>query len=298
MKLKIWFALNRVRVIAATIGVVAITGGLGTAAIINRAAGGVTLEPGPELDAAIEEAESSLDNDYRQNVNGGPTDENVANSTPPNPANDPKVSAGTLAEDAKRAADPDYIPRDENGAVINPNAPYKSSASQDAPAASEDVYTYYTTLWDFERAALGMCPQDVPSHWWSQPPMPSVSIGIVSSFATPGQITLKEHTVWVWNLYKSGQIPSTDEYQGGSAKEFDPSITYKDAKFTVNWASLTVYFTGWGYQEMNNVSTTDKAKMDAMAAEATTYMRWLDSTYNAKCGSYPKMSWSYEWLVG
>lgn len=285
MKLKIWFALNRVRVIAATIGVVAITGGLGTAAIINRAAGGVTLEPGPELDAAIEEAEQSLDSNYKQVDNPDPT-------TPAEP------TLSTKYEPVKTTPAPsaNSSPKPQTGHV---------GSSDYDPADRYKGYISFNSYYDMETYYMGQCPQD-PEKTSGYSLSPLLALGLRSTGLIEDAPTWQRKIELEWGSMKQSFV--TGWFKKGehhtlpllAVENYGIDMGGKNGKWSTdagfaNWSGVS-YILDWDTLSISAkedhdyhepYSDTKWAEINALAAQMTTYVRDLDARFNAKCGEYP-----------
>lgn len=155
-------------------------------------------------------------------------------------------------------------------------SPYDSNS----PCYVKHTFSY---VGDFEDAYLGYCAKDVPAGEWGEDLRPSVALGIKNVMPSEQAGTMKGKVISLFNTYvwEGGRMS-----RGlGDPYNFTVNGTGKLIYFTLHWSTRTISYHQGNYV----ISADEKASLEAMAAEATAYLRWMDSAYIAKCGQYKSL---------
>lgn len=153
--------------------------------------------------------------------------------------------------------------------------------------------TAYSYRGDFEKAYLGVCPQDVPEGVWPDPLFPSVSLGYLSSDVDSHNPEKKIRNVWNYYLIGRGfgdryQFASSDDFGVGTSGSYNGHLATSNVAFVLDWTHKTVdwkpLFDSSPSKDYWNAEM--QSKLDALAVRMTTYLRELDARFKAKCGPY------------
>ncbi len=156
------------------------------------------------------------------------------------------------------------------GSSNKPSKGSTSSSSTEQPSNKK----VYNLLWDLERDYMGTCPSQSPTDLWRGKLQPSVAVG-VSSF---NDGSLKSDVTAVWNMSRGGEWVDGNRYPVALADKSLSRGINGVGSFVTDTDTLTVYYYMYpGYEDLAN------ANLDRLASEMTSYLRWLDSSYNAKC---------------
>lgn len=185
-----------------------------------------------------------------------------------------------------------------------PHSPQKS-VSEQKPASVpstplKPAQRQYTNWLDFERDYMGWCPKDVPEGLWPDALPAAAALGLSINMTLEESNTPRGDILSIWNTYRStyylGDIYrfATIERLGIKTEPDCPDGFYRINDhtlstasgywFELNWLTKTVYVTT-DEDGHSTVSATALKQADEAAAWMTNYIRWLDNSYNAKCGS-------------
>lgn len=150
-------------------------------------------------------------------------------------------------------------------------------------STNEETWVYYMD----EEKYLGLCPSQLPADARNKSTAPLNAIGIVSSGPNAkSQINSLNSLVenW-WSDYKLGKW--TGRHMMASLNNvagFDKTYANSRIAFFIEFDYLfVVWDNSWEDGKTINATTEQMMYLDDLVSDATYYLRWLDSTYNAKC---------------
>lgn len=166
-----------------------------------------------------------------------------------------------------------------------PTTPSKPSQPS-KPADTTVIYTYE----DYEKTILGTCPsQRNKSNSWEEGNRLN-AIGIITSGVskTSPIKSLNSYIEGWWNGYRLGKWSTSKRYLMANLMNisgFDSNWVNANVGFYIDFDGLFVNWdNAWSDgHDFTNLSDEQAAKLNKMASDGTHYLRWLDSTYNAKC---------------
>lgn len=146
-------------------------------------------------------------------------------------------------------------------------------------ATAQTTQKRYTSVYDFEHAMLGVCPQNVPSGVWPDKLRPIVSLGYRPEERYGASSTETAVAIW-WSGYKQGiTSPSyIANVIGGNQIGGDCGQGTDDTMFKMNYNTLTVYW------EDGSITPSGKTWADNKAQYMTSFLRNINSQFKAKCG--------------
>lgn len=155
-----------------------------------------------------------------------------------------------------------------------------------APAISKmETATY--TYEDYEKTILGTCPsqRDKSSSWERGNRLNAIGIITSGESKTSPMNSLNALIESWWNDYKLGgwtgrhMMASLNNVAG-----FDKTWSNSRIAFFIDFDGL---FVNWdnSWEDNKTINATDEQMkyLDHLVSDGTNYLRWLDSTYNAKC---------------
>lgn len=188
-----------------------------------------------------------------------------------------------------------YIPPADS-----PNGPtgHAAAPSYNTPEPAKPTVKYkYTSVYEFEEAFRGVCPQDVPDDAWPDKLRPGVALGILhSAYGSKDPLAYADE---IWSQMK--EDPNRGFDGGGiwlfGSDLFD-SLLGSDGVdqwkymvgFTLNWSTKTVdwrrvnedkYYKG---KEGFGTDSDVYIKMERAAKQMTARIRQRESEFKAKCG--------------
>lgn len=146
----------------------------------------------------------------------------------------------------------------------------------------------FTNIWDFEEAANGMCPQDIPTGAWPDALRPGVALGIIHS--AYGSKDPLAHADEIWSQMKGGVASISDGGFWLFAKDLGLDFTTKPENcnlliaFTLSWSQRTVGWTDLNGASKATISQDIVEQMDSIANQMTSRIRQRDSQFKTKCG--------------
>lgn len=131
-----------------------------------------------------------------------------------------------------------------------------------------------------EKATLGLCPSQGGTSRLS-------AIGIISSGAdkTSPTNSLNSNIETWWNSYREGKWDGRHMMASlNNMIEFDSTYANSRVGMFIDFNGLFVNWdNSWEDGKTINISEAQRQVLNQMASDGTNYLRWLDSTYNAKC---------------
>lgn len=166
--------------------------------------------------------------------------------------------------------------------ITQPAQPAQPSETTKTPSPSDDEPR---SIYDYIELYAGVCPSKQPhdspfhQHW-----AVAATMHLVAPFPTP------EHFVeMAWRTYHSGTWPANKEMRLASLENMKLAETSQDRDISlyVDFSTLTVSWDStwqanrphWGLRGVD----VYPAKWDELATRATTYLRDLETRYNAMC---------------
>lgn len=148
-------------------------------------------------------------------------------------------------------------------------------------------YTYY----DYEKTILGTCPsqRDRDNSWEQSNRLNALNIISSGDGKTTPYGTIKHYVEVWWNSYKRGIWDTKNRHLMAAVsdiKEFDGSYANHNIGFYIDFGSMSVSWDNvWSssFDYAGNANSEKKSALDKVASDGTTYLRWLDSAYTAKC---------------
>lgn len=173
----------------------------------------------------------------------------------------------------------------EEKKVVVKNAP-TTPAPAPAPTISKTKTVTYTYE-DYEKTILGTCPsqRDKSSSWERGNRLNAIGIITSGESKTSPMNSLNSLIESWWNEYKLGEW--TGRYMMASLNniiDFDKTYSNSRVAMFIDFDGLFVNWdNSWEDNKTINVSEEQRLRLNQMASNGTNYLRWLDSTYNAKC---------------
>lgn len=152
-----------------------------------------------------------------------------------------------------------------------------SAPKTTAPAQTQPKQKQYTSVYEFEHAMLGKCPQNVPAGVWPDKLRPIVSLGYRPE-EKYGPSSLETTIAIYWSSYKQGRQGSSFTFTGGLFGG-DCSSGANNVKFTVSFANNTVNYTPGGY-----ISPSGEQWAKSLAQRGQSYLQSISSQFRSKCG--------------
>lgn len=137
----------------------------------------------------------------------------------------------------------------------------------------------YTSVYDFEHAMLGVCPQNVPSGVWPDKLRPIVSLGYRPEEKYGGTSRDIEFLIDIyWSAYKQGTQAAIQTFDG---KTFDANYGSGAGStiFTINFSNNTVT-----YKLPSFYTPNDKQWVKSTAQRGQAHLQSISSQFKAKCG--------------
>lgn len=140
--------------------------------------------------------------------------------------------------------------------------------------------THYTTLTDFEAAAKGMCPHEVPESWWPDKLSPRVSLGY-TNLESPSIDTLFGAALYVFDYYeqRTGSEVALAAWRFGDYP--------KGAYLYLDYATGSLYVGDWlDKTAQPSLTTAEFSSVQTLADTITGSVQSLHSAFVEKCGTY------------
>lgn len=147
------------------------------------------------------------------------------------------------------------------------------------PATTQASPTRYTSVYDFEHAMLGICPQNVPSGVWPDKLRPIVSLGYRPE-EKYGPFSAETAVAIWWSSYKQGKTSANyiANVIGGNQIGGGCGQGTNDTSFKMNYNTLTVYW------EDDAITHNGKTWADSKAQYMASFLRNINAQFKAKCG--------------
>lgn len=145
------------------------------------------------------------------------------------------------------------------------------------------IYTYE----DYEKTILGTCPsqRDKSSSWERGDRLNAIGIITSGESKTSPMNSLNALIEGWWNDYKLGKW--TGRHMMASLNNvvgFDNTWANARIGFFIEWEGLFITWdNSWEDGKTINISDEQARYLNHLVSDGTNYLRWLDSTYNAKC---------------
>lgn len=154
-----------------------------------------------------------------------------------------------------------------------------SAPNTTAPAQTQPKQKQYTSVYDFEHAMLGICPQNVPSGVWPDKLRPIVSLGYRPEEKYGPSSAETAVAIW-WSSYKLDKSSSSYIATATTGNQIGGDCGHgtDDTLFKMNYNTLTVYW------EDNAITPNGKVWADGKAQYMTNFLRSINSQFKAKCG--------------
>lgn len=141
---------------------------------------------------------------------------------------------------------------------------------------------------DYYESIMGLCPsqRDKKAEWEDGSRL--VSIGLtVGNYDKNGRLTLEQLIRSNWNYYKVHGPILGNKYMMASlnnVSSFDNTWSNSRIGFFIDFDGLFVTWDN-SWEDNKTINATDEQMryLDNLVSDGTNYLRWLDSTYNAKC---------------
>lgn len=144
-------------------------------------------------------------------------------------------------------------------------------------ATTQTTQKRYTSVYDFEHAMLGVCPQNVPSGVWPDKLRPIVSLGYRPE-ERYSSTDIELHIATYWSSYKQGIQGATITFTGGFFGG-DCSSGSKDVTFTFSFINNTVTYKAGSF-----ITPNGEQWAKTIAQRGQNYLQSISSQFKAKCG--------------
>lgn len=161
--------------------------------------------------------------------------------------------------------------------ATKPSTKPSSIPKTTTPAQTKPKQQRYTSVYDFEHAMLGVCPQNVPAGVWPDKLRPIVSL----SYRPEERYSSSDIELAIdiyWSAYKQGHQGATVTYEGGFFNG-DCANGEKSTIFLFDFNNNTVTYTLPDFY-------TPKGEQWAkeLAQRGQSHLQWVSSQFRAKCG--------------
>lgn len=166
----------------------------------------------------------------------------------------------------------------KTAATTKAQATAKSTAqTKTNQATTQTTQKRYTSVYDFEHAMLGVCPQNVPSGVWPDKLRPIVSLGYRPE-ERYSSTDIELHIATYWSSYKQGIQGATITFTGGFFGG-DCSSGSKDVTFTFSFINNTVTYKAGSF-----ITPNGEQWAKTIAQRGQNYLQSISSQFKAKCG--------------
>lgn len=181
--------------------------------------------------------------------------------------------------------DIEYIP------IAEPTRPTSAPEPELRPTTlPPEAYTTETFIYtyeDYEKTILGTCPsqRDKSNSWEEGNRLNAIGIITSGDSKTSPMNSLKSYIELWWNSYKLGRrsgrnlMANLNDIDG-----FDNNWANSHIAFYIDFNGLFVNWdNSWDGGQSINATGEQVHYLDQLVSDGTNYLRWLDSTYKAKC---------------